>query len=336
MSGRAWLAFGNARVRAMKSRLLGADDALALRSAGARTLSAVLGQLGLAGADIGDVSAAMFRSLIESYETVLRSYPSGFELFRAMLRLHEVENLKLAWRAVARSIPVDRWSGYWRPLGRLAVLRREDWREAGSLRHVLPLVRGTPYAGVVNAAFRSYAQDPVAAEMAFDRWASVCLVEAAARLPGRDEAARDLVLAVVRARDLDSLHRGATTFGLSADLAVNTTALLRDEADGDRLRRLAEWRPESGPLGPLLSRRWVRDPGRIPDWDALRLALRRARREACRRAFLGDPYQLAPAVAFLLLKEGELAAVTALMEAAGDAAMDGVLEGVLAASLMGG
>jgi hypothetical protein len=41
-------------------------------------------------------------------------------------------------------------------------------------------------------------------------------------------------------------------------------------------------------------------------WDDVLLAVRGARRAACRRAFVGWPYQVAPALAGLLLREEQL------------------------------
>jgi hypothetical protein len=64
-------------------------------------------------------------------------------------------------------------------------------------------------------------------------------------------------------------------------------------------------------------------------------ALRRERLRQCRRAFTGDPFLLAPALAVVLLAEEEVRAVRALVERRGDASLDEALQRTLAASQIG-
>jgi len=330
-------AFGNARVRAMKARLLGPEDAAAIRGCGTSAARARAFQelVGIDSDDPPEVFGALFSRLIADYGKVLRSYPSGSGLFLALLRLHEIENLKLAWRAVARGYPADRWLAYWRALGPLESLKRDQWRDLASLRQIVGLVRGTPYAAIVSTTFRSHEADPAAAELAFDHWASRELLSAAQALPATERRARELAVALLRERDLDALHRGITTYGLAPDLAIGCTVLLSNELRAEALAKLVEATVESEPLGPHLLHRLVRDPHGITNWRALRHTLRCQRREACRRAFLEHPFQLGPAVAFLLLREEEVRGLIALTEAQGQTAVDEVLDHVLAASLMG-
>lgn len=142
-------------------------------------------------------------------------------------------------------------------------------------------------------------------------------------------------MALVRERDLDSLRRGVRYYGLAPDLAISTAVLLPNEMHSENLHQLAEWTPESGPLGPRIPRQLVRHATGVLDWDALRRALRNTRRHACRRAFMQYPFQLGPAVAFLLLREEEVRGLIAFAEARGEAELDGLLNHVLAASMMG-
>jgi hypothetical protein len=70
------------------------------------------------------------------------------------------------------------------------------------------------------------------------------------------------------------------------------------------------------------------------DWDALLQCWRSARYRLCARAFLNQPFCLAPAVAVLLLAEEEGRAVAALREA-GDTGATPSLRVALAASALG-
>ena len=63
--------------------------------------------------------------------------------------------------------------------------------------------------------------------------------------------------------------------------------------------------------------------------------LRRERLRLCRRAFVGSPFLLAPALAVILLAEEEVRAIRALVERQGDETLDAILERALAASEIG-
>lgn len=337
MTGAAQFAFGNTRVRAMKSRLWRPEDAAALRAAAARGAQFAYLQeaLGYEAQDPAELFVAIFGRLIADYDKVLRSYATGDALFLALARLHEVENLKLAWRALAYAHPAERWIACWRPLGRLETLRREGWREAGSLRQALGLLHGTPYEQIGSAVFRAHETDLPAAEMAFDRWASTRLLEAARSLPPAEHRARDLIFQLLRERDCEVLFRGRSSYGMALDLAIGSTVLLPAEVRRPELQLFAAWTPEAGSLAPLVPPRLLRDPAGVTDVRSLRRALRIARRQSCRRVFMEQPFQLGPAVAFLLLREEEVRGVTALAEAEASSDVTDVLADVLAGSLMG-
>ncbi len=298
----ARFAYGNARLRGMKSRLLGPQDGFALRAA--PSLAALAGALGATPPeDARHFRLELFGTLVRDYSKVIASYPRGGALFAALVGLHEIENLKLFWRAHVRQLPPKLWVPLWRPLERLASLRLEDWRRIDSLRESAALARGTAYEPAVTEALRSHEQNPVSAEIGFDRFASRRLAAAARRLPRREKAARDLALGLVRERDADAVRRAVVSGRLAPEQARQAAAEFSDEA--------------------------VPEPGRLA-------ALRCRRLKACRAAFLGPPLRLAPAVAYLLLREEEVRAVTAFAEACGAPAPAEALERVLSASALSG
>jgi vacuolar-type H+-ATPase subunit C/Vma6 len=303
----ARFAYANARLRGMKSRLLGPQDGFALRAA--PSLAALAGGLGTAPpADARQVRLELLAALVRDYGKVMASYPRGGPLFGALLGLHEIENLKLAWRAHARGLPAERWTPLWRPLGRLGALQLENWRRAASLREAAALARGTPYEPVVAEALRVHEKDPASAELSFDRFASRRLADRARSLPRKEKAARDLVLSLVRERDADAVRRAIVSGRFAPEHARQAAAVF----------------PEDLPAGAAPP-----EPGRLT-------ALRRGRRKACRAAFLGPPLRLAPPVAYLLLREEEVRAVTALAEACGAPAPAEAIERAFAASALAG
>ena len=332
------VAYANARVRALKSQLFGPEFVARLRAGRDIPISSLddTDPSGDSGGfrDISDLPARRFHHLLKCYRVVLASYPTGQALVQALVRLHEIENVKLGWRARLLGHPVDRWGPLWRRLGALETVRFEDCRDQTSLAGLVDSLRATPYNVIADSTWRAHADDLLASELALDRWASASIARAAFRLGRADTTARDLALAVVRERDLSVLRRGAHAFGLSPD-AVLGLVLLPRELPTAELSRLATWTPQSGRFLRQWPRAWGPSTDPPADWDALLLALKRARRRACRRAFLGSPYCLGPAIALLLLQEEEVRAVVSIREAAGRSDAGPPLERVLAASAMG-
>ena len=330
-------AFGNARVRAMKSRLLSPEDLRIFRAAAsASALAAAAGIEPPRRPE--DLARGPFADLLADYRKLMGAYPAGAPLFRAFLDLHEVANLALAWSAGARGLPASRWTHLWKALGALETLPLARVRDAESLRGVVAAARGTPYERIAADVFRAHAEDGAAAQLAFDRWVWSGLLARARRLPRRESGAADLILSRVRERDFDLLRRAPIAFGLSAEAAAAATVLLREETDAGELRRLASWSPAagSGPLARDLPRSVLR---RLPastfaDWDEFLSALRRERRRQCLRAYRGYPFRLAPPVAYLLLREAEVSSLRALSESRGMAEPILALDRVLAASAM--
>jgi hypothetical protein len=328
-------AYAYGRVRARHSRLLGPEDAVTLRAGVAPgAVLPTLAVVGLAPGPPAQACAAVFARLVCDYAALLKCLPAGHDLLRALLGLHEVENLKLAWRGLSRRLPFERWRAPWRDLRGLETLRRDTLREASSLRELAAALRGSPYGEAADSILRAHEDDPLAAEVALDRWASRRLLEEARRLPRRDGDAAALAVALVRERDLDVVRRAEAWYGLAPSLVAAATALLQGEIGRAAVERLAEWTPTAGPLAVRLPAALARAVGPVADWDALQSALRRNRRRACARAMRRAPFSLGPAVAFLLLREEEVRALAAFVEHARAPHAAAVLDRLLAATAM--
>ena len=246
MSQRASLAYAHVRMRGCKSRLLTRADALPLFTASdAETMHRVVSAL--------ELDDPMQR-LLRVYRTAMRGYPDGLPLFRALLQLHELEDVKTLWRKGGKPSDV-----------------------------------GAPFREIAAVIARAHGTDLAAAELAFDRWASQHLLDEARRLPRREALARRLVELGVKERDSEIVRRGAKWYGLTS---------------------------VSGIAEDVMS-------------------LRRERLRLCRRAFVGSPFLLAPAIAVILLAEEEMRAVRALVERQGDESLDAPLLRATAGSQIG-
>jgi hypothetical protein len=157
---------------ARKSQLLGPREAALLLGAG--DPASALATLG----------ADPFDKLLRLYELALRTYRAP--IFRAMLGMHEIENVKLLWRVAANDRDRRAIRRLWRPLGALATVRMPP--EVASLRGLVEHLETTPYGAIAKSVLRSGA-----GEAAFDRWATRRLLDEANRLPRSEALTRQMI-----------------------------------------------------------------------------------------------------------------------------------------------
>ncbi len=290
MSAATRHAYGLARIRARKSQLLESQTLAALTVVEAPALT-VPGWRDIdATADASSIVALVYGRLIADYVVAIRAYPAARALLLTLARLHELENVKLLWRAAMRQVPFEAWRTHWRPLGPLETVTATACASVTSVRQLVSALAGTPYRELAEAEVRAHPHDLAAVELACDRHGSARVLAASRELPRREQAARDLALSVVRERDVALAARVVITLGLARELAVDITAVLGAEVGARRLADLAGRSAEA------------------------RRTMRASRRIACRRAFIGDPFSLAPPVALLLRREDEARALVSLAE----------------------
>jgi hypothetical protein len=306
------IGFANARIRALKSRLLTADIRRATRPESRPAID-----------------------LITCYRVVLDSLPSARPLALALLARHEIENVKLLWRAVTRGRSIARWSPLWRSLAPLATFSLDAARECTSLTQLAALLRTTPFGQIADAMWRGHHDDLLAAELGFDRWMSRRLLDVTSSLDGSETIVRGLIESLVAEHDLSLLRRGVATYKLSPDALAGTLVLLPRLMSSERITSLATWTPGQVGFRGEWPRAWRVIVADADDWDAVSLRWRRARYHMCARAFLNQPFCLAPAVALLLLAEEQARAVAALGETRGDTVETPSLRFALAASAIG-
>jgi hypothetical protein len=306
------LAFANARIRARKSQLLGGD---ARRAAGSDIRSAV--------------------NFVSCCEVVLDALPGSRAVVRALVERHEIENVKLVWRALVRGRSSQRWSPLWRRLEPLATFALDQARDCASLNQFVDRLHATPHREIAAAMWRGHRNDLLAAELGFDRWMSRRLLDAGDALDARETIARALIGSVVGERDLQLLRRGVATYKLAPDAVAGALTLAPRVMSAASIATAAAWQPEHGGFAGLWPRAWRTAVAGAADWNTLLLRWRQARYRLCCRAFLGNPFSFAPAIALLLLVDEDARGVTALAETHNDGSDAASLEFALAASAMG-
>jgi hypothetical protein len=310
-------AAAHARMHALKSRLWTPLDRQLVTGVG----------MAPDGRAIPGTPDEVYPGLMRWYATYLTIYPTAAPLVRALFRRHEAENLKLLWRAALRGRILPH--GCWRPLAPLGVLMPPS--RVPTPAELVHQLEKTAYGDIARALLRSHAADLPATEIGLDRWVWTAIVHEASRLPAAEAGTRRLVRALAVEHDADLLRRG-TSLGLEPDLVAKSTVVLSGECRIGELSAAAAWREGDGPLGRVLpgplARVMLRGVDRgsgaanhdlTPNvgWDGVVLALRRARRGECRRAFLAWPFSLAPAIAALLLREEQARAATSVAAARG-------------------
>ena len=277
-----------ARMHALKSRLWTPDD---------RQL-VVRGGVAPDGRPISGAPADVFGGIVRWYVRLAAIYASGVPLLRALFRRHEAENVKLLWRAAMRGRPPA--ASCWRPLEPLASV---SWTARVLTPHELVQhLDASPYGAIGRALLRSHAADLPAAEIGLDRWVWNAILDEIQRLPASERDAGALVRLLAVEHDVGVLRRGPS-LGFEPDLVAKSTVVLSRECRLDRLTSAAAWRPDRGSLSRVLPRALTRIVADAATWDDVEHELRRARLRACRRAFVGWPFRLAPAIAALLLCE---------------------------------
>ena len=96
---------------------------------------------------------------------------------------------------------------------------------------------------------------------------------------------------------------------------AKSTVLLSRECRMPTLTLAASWLTADGPLARVLPPRLLRLAPAAATWDDVLRGARRARLAACHAAFVGWPFQLAPAIATLLLRDAQARAAVSLAAA---------------------
>ena len=212
MNALAGRAYGQARARARRAAILSEPAVIAM--AGVPALTQIAGWRDLGRTDDGSATlAVVFSRLIADHVVMRRAYPEARAALAALLQLHELENLKLLWRAAVRGTAGAEWRGSWRPLGVLQTIRLDSFAGPLTLAALTATLQATRYRELAEATRQSHGQDVAAAELAIDRFGTAALVSAHDRLPRRERSARKLLRAIIDHRNARLEQRASTMVG---------------------------------------------------------------------------------------------------------------------------
>jgi V/A-type H+-transporting ATPase subunit C len=329
----------NARVRIMYSQLLAPAELATLGDAA--DLQSLVGALRHTpyGPAIGaqterdfDASRIIFDvkgRLAENYQSVIRLAPGHARHILAQLyRRYEVSNLKATLRGVAMIDPHEDWTSRWdrvRPLlfpyGAATVFRAERMLESGGIAAAIETLKGTPYYETLSAALKRYDAEnslfPL--EVALDLFYWRQLWQETVKLSGLDQSqATRVVGSLLDVTNLMWAIRYRTYQHLSEEEMINYTLPFGYRVRDEVIRAIAA----GIDLASLVSRLY---PG-IPDagtllGDAraglpmLEVRLKRYVMHQCEAAFVGDPFHVGIALAYLVLHDAEAQDLTLLVEA---------------------
>ena len=205
---RAAFAYANARMRARKARLLG-RDALVHLAVSERPAAVVDGWRDLVSeSDGGELLASVYARLMAEYACVARACPAAERVVVALARRHEIENVKLVWRAAVRGRAFVDWQASWRPLGAFETVTRDACRGAATLPALAGVLSHTPFRAIADVVSRVHPRDLAAAAAAFDRWVVREMAVAADALPPTESMTRRLLaVAVSTERDATARRR---------------------------------------------------------------------------------------------------------------------------------
>ncbi|MGZ7030376.1 MAG: hypothetical protein ACXVIJ_00265 [Thermoanaerobaculia bacterium] len=203
-------AYGYARLSAQRSGLLANDDVVAMRfTSDAASADRAARARGI------ESESKRFERLLARHRVILHCYRDARPLVRALLGLHEVENVKLGWRAIVRKIEPDRWTPLWRDFHDLETVSIDCFRQSHTLHDAIERLSSTPYAAIARNVASAHPADLGSAELALDRWASMQVVAEANALPKSESLARLIAEGIIHLRDDEIERRGMTAYGLS-------------------------------------------------------------------------------------------------------------------------
>jgi V/A-type H+-transporting ATPase subunit C len=337
--GVAAYAATNARVRAMYSHLLSAqqlailseaEDFASLLSSLRRTIyGSYLESLKEKDVTPRSVVFQIKLRLAAAYQSVIHSTPEPARgVLTQLYRYYEVNNIKAVLRGIAIGGAGTDARPVWEhvrdvlfPFGSTTVVPAEAMVETGNVGAAIELLRGTPYYDVLSFALKRYSaeQSLFPLEVALDLGYWRRLWEAARKLLGQDQGpALRVVGALLDTNNLMWAIRYRVYQRLSEEELINYTLPFGYRVRDEDIRALAA----GADMASIVMRLY---PG-IPDVNALlddpqkglptlETGLKRYVMQQCMATFLGNPFHIGIPLAYLVLSDLETQDLTVLIEA---------------------
>ena len=323
-------AYPNAKVRALRSRRLTAQDRHFLLEARdfssflaylvTTTYGRVLPDLEGEVPDPGVLERRLARSLMEDYAKVARSLRGKRqqEIVLALFSRFESENLKVLLRALFSGRGKQAVSHLLYPLGKLSALPWDDLWACNNPAEVADLLIRNPFGQALKHAIPQFnAQGRLfPLEMALDLSCFQRLKQAISGLRGRADriAAKRILGPYVDILNISWVIRLKIHYGLSHEEIVNYSLPGGELLTLSHLHRLARAEDISSFLEQM-PRSLQREIGEVRDWEDFHTYLETWFLRLLARLFMGQPFHIGIEIAFLLEKEMELTSLITLLEA---------------------
>jgi V/A-type H+-transporting ATPase subunit C len=267
--------------------------------------------------------------MASAYRSVLQAVPiHARRLLTQLYRQQEVTNLKAVLRGIATGSTRQGEGALWDrvrqllfPYGPGSVVPAEAMVQAGSVAAAVELLRGTAYYHVLTPALKRYSSEqslfPLEVALDLDYWRQ--LWAEARKLPGPDQGhALRIVGSLVDVNNLMWAIRYRVYQHLSEEELINYTLPFGYRVRDEDIRAVAA----GADMATIVARRYPR----IPDVNAmleepkkglpsLEIELKRHVARQCVGAFLGNPFHVGEAVAYLVLLDLEIQDLIVLIEA---------------------
>jgi vacuolar-type H+-ATPase subunit C/Vma6 len=293
--------YGNARSRALATRLFRPEELAEMAAAGSRKAAIALLDRRLPGNEPFATEQRLQLDFLHFARLILRTLPEpAAELLRTYLRRNWVENLQSLCRIVLGAPPPAIFP---QPLPVLDSPPLPEPGEIANLRDLAARLPAGPYRELLYANPPSPGKDhPGRLENGLIRTYWQMVASAIERLPAFDRAAAGEILGLRAAIDaLRILQRGRDA-DLDTERILGAWPAPARLLDPERLRRALRSADPGDALRNLL-RRAV--PGEEPGED-LEMALRRRLYRELRRQLVSAPFDISIPLATLLLKELEV------------------------------
>jgi V/A-type H+-transporting ATPase subunit C len=331
-SGVSGYAAISARVRAMYSSLLSAQDFSRLNEA--PDFPSLIGQLkqtayspyleSLKDKDLTPrkVDLQIKGRLADSYYSVIHIAPEQTRsLLKQLYRNFEVGNLKAVLRGIVTDPTWDRIREVLFPLGTMTVLPAQAMVEAGSIGSAVELLKNTVYDETLSFAMKRYSteQNLFPLEVALDLFYWRQLWQEAKRLQGldRDQALR-IIGSLMDMNNLMWVIRYRVYHNLSEEELINYTLPFGFHVHDEDIRAIAA----GVDIASVVERVYpaVTDVGVLlaeprSGLPQLEIKLKRHVMKQCLAAFSGNPFHIGIPLAFLILSDLEIQDLTVLIEA---------------------
>jgi vacuolar-type H+-ATPase subunit C/Vma6 len=284
--------------------------------------------------EVAELADTLRQGLADQAVSVVRATPGHARRVVAKLhRRHEVNNIKAVLRGIATTQEVDGQSAVWTriqpflfPLGDFSSLPLEQMSEAGAVPAAVELLGGTPYHEPLAFALQRYnaEQSLFPLEVALDLAYWRGLWQEAQKLPGEDHRQAIRVIGtLIDANNLMWAVRYKVYKQLSEEELINYTLPIGYRVRDSDIRAIAagaEIVSVFSRLYPELKDAVVFHEDLKGDLPKLETALMRAMAMRCMAAFLGNPFHVGLALAYLLLHQLEVQDLVTILEAKATAA----------------